>query len=97
MEQENNIENQEDEIITLYDENGKPVQFTVIATIPYQDDSYFIMQPVEAFEGMEENEAFVLKLAEHNGKDAYEIETDEEIISGINEIYLQLLKEMELE
>lgn len=97
MAQNNNVENQEDEIITLYNENEEPVQFTVIAYIPYQNDTYLIVQPVELFEGMEENEAFVFKPVEHNGKDAYELQTNEEIINGVNEIYIQLLKEYKSE
>ena len=49
--------------ITLYDEDGEPMEFEQIAMIPIEEDTYFILRPI-GMEELEDDLAFVFKLIE---------------------------------
>lgn len=93
MQKNTNFKNPYDDIITLYNEKGEPTSFTVVAGVTYQSAFYLIMQPLELLEGMEDNEAFVFKVTQHNGRDCYEIQINDDIIDGVFEEYNKLLDE----
>ena len=70
---ENNSEN-----ITLFNENGEPVDFEQVALIPYNEENFIILKPVELLDGMSENEALVFRLI-------FDYETEEEILRIVTE------------
>ena len=85
----------EDDIITLVNEEGEEVEFVEIAGIAYRGNFYAVLQPVELLEGMGEDEALVFKVTKGgNGEDNFEIEIDETIIKAVYEEYLKLIADL---
>lgn len=85
----------EDDIITLVNEEGEEVEFVEIAGIAYRGNFYAVLQPVELLDGMGEDEALVFKVAKGaNGEDNFEIEIDETIIKAVYEEYLKLIADL---
>ena len=81
-------------IITLYNERNEAVQFEQIAIIPYKDEVYAILQPVEMPEGADPNEALVFWLEElESGEIIINLVKDDDIIDAIFEEYYRLIKE----
>lgn len=89
------IKNKTIDKITLETDIGA-VDFTVVAGIDHNGEHYAILQPVELLPGMEEDDAFVLKVSFHNEKsDKYEFVLDEKIIDAVFNKYDEMYdKEM---
>ncbi len=91
----NHMVEDEDDIVTLVNEEGEEVQFVEIAGIVYRGNFYAVLQPVELLDGMSEEEALVFKVTKgENGEDNFEIEIDESIINAVYEEYLKLLADI---
>ena len=85
----------EDDIITLVNEEGEEVEFVEIAGIAYRGNFYAVLQPIELLDGMSEDEALVFKVSKgSNGEDNFEIEIDEAIIKAFYEEYLKLIADL---
>lgn len=89
-------EEEEEEVITLATPDGEEVDFTEIAAVEFEDKLYVIMQPVELFEGMEDDEALVFAVTDENEEDArFDVVSDDRIIDGVFVEYYKLLDEQE--
>jgi len=85
----------EDDIVTLVNEEGEEIEFVEIAGIAYRGNFYAVLQPVELLEGMGEDEALVFKVTKGtNGEDNFEIEIDETIIKAVYDEYLKLIADL---
>ena len=96
MEQdEKNVQTPEDpdeDIVSLYGQDGSKIDFIEIAGIAHKGNFYAILQPVELLEGMHDDEALVFKVSRNEeGQDKFEIELDEEIIDAVFAEYNRLL------
>ena len=88
---EENAEN-----ITLYDEDGKAVEFEQIAVIPLQEQMYVILCPVDAEAiGLGEDEAVVFAVIESDGEAQLEVVQEDEIIDAVFAEYYRLLEDAE--
>ncbi len=86
----------EDEIITLYDDDNNPVKFNEVACIEYQGDFYALLQPVEPMEGLGEDEALIFRVREDDDEtDIYEPVTDESVMDAVFNEYLNAVADME--
>lgn len=86
----------EDEVITLYDDDNKPVKFYEVACIEYKGDFYALMQPVEPMEGLGEDEALIFKVREEDeDNDVFEPVTDENVLEAVFNEYLNAVAEAE--
>ena len=56
-----NVLEEDDDIVTLLSADGEEIDFVEIAGIALNGKFYAVLQPVELLEGMEEDEALVLK------------------------------------
>lgn len=84
----------EDEIITLYDDDTKPVKFYEVACVEYQGEFYALMQPVEPMEGLGEDEALIFKVREEDeDNDVFEPVTDERVLDAVFDEYLKAAAE----
>lgn len=84
----------EDEIITLYDDDNKPVKFYEVACVEYQGEFYALMQPVEPMEGLGEDEALIFKVREEDeDNDVFEPVTDERVLDAVFDEYLRAAAE----
>ena len=81
---------EEDEIVTLYDDNEQPVDFYEVAVVEYENDFYALLEPVEEMEGIEEGEVLIFKLEEQDdGTDMFLPVDDEELLDKVFEEYLR--------
>lgn len=91
---EEELEEGDEDIITLATPDGEEVDFTQIATVEFEGDLYVIMQPVELFEGMEDDEALVFSVTDDGEEDSrFDVVTDERIIDGVFGEYNKLFEE----
>lgn len=82
--------------ITLYDENDKAVKFDQVAIIPLNDRLYAILKPIDEMEGVADDEAIVFAVSEDkDGETTLEIETDEPTAIKVFDEYYKLLDEQE--
>ena len=80
--------------ITLYDEDGEPMEFEQIAMIPIEEDTYFILRPI-GMEELEDDLAFVFKLIESEDGVGIDLVDDDEIADLVFEQYYALFEEDE--
>ncbi len=88
---ENNTEN-----ITLFDSEGKPIEFEQIAVIPLenklkQEDLYAILIPITPMQGVNEGEGVVIKVKASD----VEVVNDQDTIDRVLDVYQKLLEEGE--
>ena len=86
---------EECDIITLVDMDGKDVDFYHVATIDYKDKWYIFLQPVELIDGIAEDEVIIYELGvDEDGDDKFIPIEDENLL---NEVFNEYLKEAEEE
>ena len=86
------MEFENDDIVTLLSATGEEVSFLEIAGIAHKGNFYAILQPLELLEGMADDEALVFKVTRtENGEDKFEIELDDDIIDVVFAEYNKLL------
>ncbi len=80
--------------IVLFDENDKEVEFEQIAIIPYENEVYAILKPVEKMEGVADDEAIVFLLdADEESDEVLSVVEDDAIIDAVFDAYYKLLDE----
>ena len=84
---DNNTDN-----ITLYNEEGEAIEFEQIALIPLDERDFAILRPVEAPEGMGEDEAFVFAIEEVDGEEDLILVEDDDIVDAVFEEYYTMLR-----
>lgn len=78
--------------ITLYDENSKPIKFDQVAVIPLDDKLYTILKPLDEIKGVADDEAIVFSVNENeNGETTLIVETDEPTAIRVFDEYYKLL------
>ena len=87
-----------DGIVTLVGPNGENIDFIEIITVAHKGNLYAILQPVELFEGMEENEAIVFRMdTDEEGNDQFHVVLDDVIIDAVFAEYNRILDKIESE
>ena len=82
--------------ITLYDENDKAIKFDQVAIIPMQNKLYAILKPIDEMEGVADDEAIVFFVNEQGDGDAtLEVEADEPTAMMVFDEYYKLLDKEE--
>jgi hypothetical protein len=88
-------ENNDDNII-LYDEDGNPTEFEQIAIIPNEAGVFVILSPVTKIEGVAEDEGMVFVIEEDDEGELFlTLVTDEEEIDAVFAEYDRLVEEDE--
>ena len=82
------------ENVILYNQEGVPVEFEQIFIMPYQERDYCILRPLIPFAGMEEGEGILFVLA-YDEQDIPELQVvqDQEIVDVVFGEYERLLRE----
>lgn len=84
----------DEEVITLTDDAGNPVDFYEVACIEYKGEFYALMQPVEPMEGLGEDEALIFKVREEDEEnDVFEPVYDESVMEAVFNEYLNAMAE----
>lgn len=87
---------EDDEVITLYDDENKPVDFYEVAVVEFEEQLYALLQPVEALEGVEEDEAIIFHIVEQNDKeDLFEPVLDERVLEEVFDEYIKAVADSE--
>ena len=81
------------EPIVLTDEKGKRFTFEQIAVIPYNEKIYCVLKPVEAIQGIADDEAVVFYVDERPTGSVLMVETDEKTAINVFDEYYNLLDE----
>ena len=83
-------------VVTMFTASGEQIDFAVIAYIPLEDKTYYIMQPIMLLQGMGEDEALVFECEQVSEDEAhYTIVTDEDIIDAVFLEYDRLCEELD--
>jgi hypothetical protein len=71
-------------VVTLLTDEGEEIEFIEVAVVTYKNENYSILQPLDLFEGMAEDEAFVFKIGQtETGESRFEMIMDDELIDII--------------
>lgn len=82
--------------VTLYDENGKSYRFDQVAIIPMDNKLYAILKPIDEMEGVADDEAIVFAVNEtDDGESSLVVEIDESIAMRVFDEYYKLLDAQE--
>ena len=88
------LDEENNDPIILENERGEKIVFEQIAIIPKVEELYCILKPVEPIDGLEEDEALVFKILENEeGEASLVLETDEDVIDEVFNVYYDLLDE----
>lgn len=80
--------------LTLTTNEGQDVDFMEIAQIYLEEETYLILQPVELFDGMDEDEALVFHVTLGlDGTERLDMVYDEELTDKVFEEYEKLVSE----
>ena len=82
---------EDEEIITLFDENDKPMDFYEVAVVEYEGQLYALLQPVEEIEDIADDEVVIFRIEETEGEEDdffYPVE-DEAIQEAVFEEFLR--------
>ena len=83
-----------DENIVLFDEDGESTEFEQIAVIPLNGQLYCILRPVD-LPDLDEDEAFVFAINEDDEEGSVYLVEDEDIIDEVFQLYYTLLDDEE--
>lgn len=86
-------ENNEDSI-TLYDEQDRATEFDQVAVIPLYEKIYVILKPITKIAGVGDDEALVFVIEEIEDEDTLVLVDSEDIIDDVFCEYYKLLDEL---
>ncbi|MBR2376768.1 MAG: DUF1292 domain-containing protein [Clostridia bacterium] len=96
--EDNKIQFEDEDIITMIGEDGTEIDFVELADIVYKDGYYVVAQPLKAFDGIDEDACLVFKVEENGEEEAkFTVECDDEVVDGVLTEYERLLEEAEEE
>lgn len=79
-------------VVTLFTDEGEEIEFIEVSVVRYKDETYSILQPIDLFEGMAEDEAFVFRVTKNEeGEDRFEMVTDDALIDEVFAEYNKML------
>ena len=82
--------------VTLFDENGKEYKFDQVAIIPLEEKLFAILKPIDEIEGIADDEAVVFRIDEKpSGETALIVEQDEPLAMRVFEEYYKLIDSQE--
>ncbi len=83
------------DIIVLFNEKGEEVGFEQIALIPLTDKTYAILKPVSPMEGVNEDEGLVFSIeaSKEDGQEYLVLVTDDKVIDDVFDVYDKLIDE----
>ena len=83
-----------DENIVLFDEDGESTEFEQIAVIPLDDQLYCILRPID-MPDLEEDEAFVFAISSDDEEGSLDLVEDDDIVEEVFQLYYTLLDDEE--
>ncbi len=85
---------EEQDEVTLLDENGKEVRFDHLLTFFHEGEKYIALLPLEDVENVDEDEVVLLHVVTKNGEDVYETIENEVLLDEVFDAFMELFEEM---
>ncbi|AEE95885.1 DUF1292 domain-containing protein [Mahella australiensis] len=86
----------EENIVTLIDEDDNEVQFEHILTLEIDNKEYVLLSPLEPMEDLGQDEAIVLRIEQdENGEDIYVSIDDEDEMQAVYDAYMEIISDEE--
>ncbi len=85
---------EEQDEVTLLDENGKEVRFDHLMTFFHEGEKYIALLPLEDVENVDEDEVVLLHVVTKNGEDVYETIENEVLLDEVFDTFMELFEEM---
>ncbi len=80
----------DDEIITLQDEDGNPIKFIEVACVEYEDEYYVLLSPAQEVEGIADDEVIICKLEDQDDETQLIVPVqDEDLMQKVFDEYLK--------
>ena len=90
FEETNGLEEEEDNVITLNDEDGNEVDFEFLDMIEYEGNNYVVLLPVEE----DASEVVILQLESMSDEEeSYISVDDEDVLTAVFEIFKEKFKD----
>jgi len=89
------LDSDNDSFITMFDENNSQIKFQQVATIPFNENVYAILKPIDYLEGVEDDEALVFKIIQELNGSSLELENDKRTCQTIFDKYYELITDPE--
>lgn len=80
--------------VILLDEQGKEVRFDHVMTFYHEREKYIALLPLDATEGLEDDEVVLMRIQEKDGEDVYETIENPVLLDEVFETFLELFDEM---
>ena len=87
------LDENNDEPIEFYDENGKKMVFEQCAVIPYKDGVFCILSPTEKVRGIMPGTAVVFELIKFDGQNALKMVEEQRVANKIFKMYEKMLED----
>ena len=87
------LDEENTENIFMWNEKGEEIEFSQVAVIPYEDDLYCILKPLQEIPGVKDDEAIAFKVVENKKGSYLTVETNEVKAVKIFIEYYKLLQE----
>ena len=100
MEEEKKNEAEEviENTIVLQDENGKNMEFILVARIALHGGNYLLLHPNFPLEGLKDNELMAFEEKEGEGDEiSYSLVMDEDVIAALSMEYQSLVEQKQAE
>ncbi|HWR23608.1 MAG TPA: DUF1292 domain-containing protein [Feifaniaceae bacterium] len=85
---------EEQDEVTLLDENGKEVRFDHLLTFFHEGEKYIALLPLDDVENVGEDEVVLLHVVSKNGEDVYETIENEVLLDEVFDTFMELFEEM---
>lgn len=86
----------EDNIVELIGEDGTPVLFEHLMTLPHGDAMYLLLTPAEPETEDEEGSVVVMRIdTDAKGEDCYVVEDDEAVAEAVFDRFMELSEQEE--
>lgn len=81
-------------LVTLIDEEGKEVEFDLVATFDYEKKRYAALLPMDDVEGVGEDEVVILEIVKTPDGEVYRPIENEVLLDEVFNEFLEILDEM---
>ena len=81
-------------LVTLIDEEGKEVEFDLVATFDYEKKRYAALLPMDDVEGVGEDEVVILEIVKSADGEIYRPIENEVLLDEVFNEFLEILDEM---
>lgn len=94
MENENCEIFDDEEVITLQDEEGNPIKFVEVACVEYEGAYYILLSPAQEVEGIADDEVIICRLEDQDDDTQLIVPLDnEELMQKVFDEYLRTAKD----